>query len=76
MASVIKKRLNADVYIVLSDEDHKHLENYVMDRAVLDTEILVNSLPAFRLTINGRNVKAGIRLHLKGYKKIGGRYDQ
>jgi hypothetical protein len=69
MPTIVKKKLAADVFIVMTDEDGKPIDNYTMDRTCVDMEVLVNSLPPYRLGVNGKNVKATIRLHLKGYKK-------
>ena len=69
MATIIKKKLAAYVFIRMEDEDRKHIDNYVMDRTCVDMEVLVNSLPAYRLGVAGKNIKATIRLHLRGYKK-------
>jgi len=69
MTTIIKKKLAADVFIVLEDEDRKQLDNYTIDRTCVDMEVLVNSLPAYRLGVGGKNIKATIRLHLKGYAK-------
>lgn len=69
MPFIVKKKLAADVFIVMTDEDGKSIDNYTMDRTCVDMEVLVNSLPPYRLGVNGKNVKATIRLHLKGYAK-------
>lgn len=70
MPTIVKKTLLADVFIVVEDEDGKDLDNYTIDRACIDMEVLINQLPLYRLGIAGKKVRSSIRLHLKGYQDL------